>query len=464
MKKYGALLAILIISIIAAQLVVISALDIDISKKDVSSMAIVELNKPAIFDITINNNGDEAEILQIYTLISRVNLEPKDSFIVEQESSKTIEVKAYPRNIPGSFSFEYKIKNAGGEIKTDNLAMSIVRLKDAFDIYSENIYPGLKKATIHFENKGGHSFSNMQARFLSAFFDSTQAFSLGPYEKKEFEIDIDEGKTGELFAGPYIMDTKLTIEGKDADTSNIFEFTEQPGIKTTESSEGFINKRYEITKDNQGNTPIDIEILVKKNLLASWFTTFSMAPSNQDKVGFYTYSIFKKTIEPGESLTIVTRTNWWFLILIVVGIILIWYLTRKYVTTKLVLTKRVSFVKTKGGEFALKISLIAKARDSIEKLRIIDRLPAMVKIYEKYGPVTPDKIDEKNKRIEWSVENLRKGEERIFSYIIYSKIGIVGRFELPTAKALCETHGKLKEFTSNRAFFINEPDAKKKMA
>ena len=464
MKKYGALFTLLGISILFMQMLAVSAMDMDISKKDISSMAIYDLNKPAIFELTINNNGDEAEILQIYTLISRIDLEPKENFVVASHSEKIVEVKAYPRNVPGYFSFEYKIKNAKDEIKTDNLAMSIVRLKDAFDIKSGNIYPELKEATISFENKGGHSFESIQARFKSSFFDSTQVFSLGPNEKKDIKVDIDQAKSKELLAGPYIMDTEIIVEDKTASTSSIIDFTEQPGIKTTETLEGWLVRRYEVTRDNKGNLPIDVEILIKRNFFSSWFTTFNIAPTNQDRVGLFTYSIFKKTIGPGESLDVVARTNWWFLILIIVGAWLAWYLTKKYVTTKLVLTKKVSFVKTRGGEFALKVSVIAKARDFVDKIRIVDRLPAMVKIYEKYKPVTPDKIDEKNRRIEWGIENLRKGEERIFSYIIYSKMGVIGKFELPTATAMYESHGQLKEVFSNRTFFINEPDVKRESA
>ena len=52
---------------------------------------------------------------------------------------------------------------------------------------------------------------------------------------------------------------------------------------------------------------------------------------------------------------------------------------------------------------------------------------------------------------------MNKGEERIFTYIIYSKIGVVGKFELPSARAIYEKEGKVKKTESNRSFFINEP-------
>jgi len=132
-------------------------------------------------------------------------------------------------------------------------------------------------------------------------------------------------------------------------------------------------------------------------------------------------------------------------------------LIRKSIESDLILRKKISFVKTKGGQFALKVSIRVKSKRFLERINIIDKLPPLVKLYEKFGATMPDKIDEKNKRLEWNIESLNQGEERIFTYIIYSRIGIVGRFELPSAKAVYEKEGKVKGVESNRSFFINEP-------
>jgi len=85
----------------------------------------------------------------------------------------------------------------------------------------------------------------------------------------------------------------------------------------------------------------------------------------------------------------------------------------------------------------------------------------MVKVFERYGSINPDKVDTQNRRLEWNIQALGKGEERVLSYIIYSKIGVVGRFELPSAEAVYEFNGQIKEVRSNRAFFVNEPNSRK---
>jgi hypothetical protein len=56
---------------------------------------------------------------------------------------------------------------------------------------------------------------------------------------------------------------------------------------------------------------------------------------------------------------------------------------------------------------------------------------------------------------------MQPGERRVFSYIIYSKIGVLGKFALPSVTAVYEKEGKVKEAQSNQAFFMLEPRATK---
>jgi len=42
------------------------------------------------------------------------------------------------------------------------------------------------------------------------------------------------------------------------------------------------------------------------------------------------------------------------------------------------------------------------------------------------------------------------------SYIVYSKIGVLGKFALPPTTAIYEKEGKIKETESNKAYFMAE--------
>jgi len=458
MKKAGLLC---LVFVILLQISFISAIDLTIKESEISSQAIIGVDKPAIYDLTITNNEAFGDSFEIYSLVGRVDLQPETSFYIQGNTTENIQLEIHPRTTAGYFSFEYKIKNSDNEIQTDNMAINIVNIEDAINVVPEDINPDTETAIVYIENPDGHSFDNLEITLTSAFFTGTEIISLAPNEKKKLEFPISTEDTKGLLAGPYILNAKVKFVGETGETSTLIKFTEQALLDVDESTNGFLIRKQTITKKNNGNTQATVETVIKKNRFSSLFTTFSIAPTNKDSIGFYKYSIFEQTLDPSEELKVVSNTNWWILILILIGGIFITNFSIKNHLNKLKVTKKATFVKTKGGEFALKITIVARAREFVERIRVVDKIPGMVKLYERYGTITPDKVDHKNKRIEWNLENLDKGEERVFSYIIYSKMGIVGKFELPEAKAFYEFQGKPKEIKSNKSFFINEPDKNK---
>jgi len=448
-------------ALILIHLSLISAINLDIKEKEVTSIAVIGIDKPAIFDLTIKNLENQTDTFEIYSLVGRIDLEPNDTFPIGGGETITFPLEVYPRSTPGYFSFEYKIKNSKNEIQTDSLAINIVELGDAFELSVSDIAIDASKAVVYLENKAGHDIDNLEFELSCIFFDYKGTVSIQGFEEKKIEIDLDREKIKSILAGPYILNAKFKSQGIMGETSTLIRYTEQTGISTTENTEGFLSRRHQIIKTNNGNVKTEVESVIKRDPFTALFTSFNNKPTNKDTIGLTKYYIFEQTLDPGESLDVVAKTNWWVLILIIIGGGAIVYFSKKHGATKLKLTKKVSFVKTKGGEFALKVSIVAHARDFVERIKVMDKLPGMVKLYERYGTIAPDRVDHKNKRLEWNLESLNAGEERIFSYIIYSKIGVLGKFELPEANATYEYKGQLTDASSNKSFFINEPDKKK---
>ena len=455
-KKLGVLLVFALFFVQLSALSLISA-EVTVREQAVSLMAILELNKPAIFNLDITNNG-ASDIFEIYTLVG-LDMEPKEKFSLSGGETETIVVQVYPRGIAQPYPFEYKIKGEKMGVQKESLVINIVNLKDVFNIKAEDINPDSEEATIYFENKGGHSFDSVDLSLSSVFFDENFKFSVAPFEKKSISIPLDKEKIKEIIAGDYILNSRIKVENVSAiPDSRTIKFNEKIGIETVTSKEGFFTTRYEIEKTNKGNVPTEVSIAITKNILSIPFTIFNLDYNKREINKMTVTYTFKKEINPTESLKVISRTHWWILALSIIAIILIAYWIYTY--QKLVIRKRVSFVKTRGGEFALKVTLLVKARGFVENIHVVDRIPHMVKLFERYGAVQPDRIDESSRRIEWNISSLARGEERIFTYIIYSKIGIVGKFELPEAEAIYEYEGKPKETTSNVAFYINEPKEK----
>jgi hypothetical protein len=65
-------------------------------------------------------------------------------------------------------------------------------------------------------------------------------------------------------------------------------------------------------------------------------------------------------------------------------------------------------------------------------------------------------FDSSTNRVKLTIPQLNQGEERVISYIVYSKMNIVGKFELPSALVVYELNGKTQDVNSNIAYFMGD--------
>ena len=328
-------------------------------------------------------------------------------------------------------------------------------MKDTLSLIPYNLRQDDSFLNVTITNVENTHLNDVELTFDSEFFTTSKTISLQPYESASFLIPIDKSKSYRLTAGRYIMTAKIEMGGANAKVDGVINYLEKQGTSITKSTEGFLVRKTTVTKKNEGNVVTSDSINMNKDIVSRLFTVSSISPSRVSRTGLVTEYVWTKQLMPSESWQVTTTTNYTWPFLFVVLIIVVAFLVRVYSMTSVVLTKKVSYVKTRGGQFALKVTISAKARKHVDHIQVIDRLPGMTKLYEKFG-VKPDKIEHETRRMFWNIERLQAGEERVFSYIIYSTINIVGRFELPSALVIYEREGKTHEVLSNRAFFMNE--------
>jgi len=460
MKKVN----ILILFIVFVCVLVLSAnsisAELDVSSKPISDNIIIGIDEPAVFELNLRNLGD-TDKFEIYSLVD-VDLSSIEPFIIPSGASKTITLEVTPRESllmrRGFVTFKYKVKDSKNNVQEETLTINILELGDgAFSVAPEPINPKSEFITIVFENKAKRDFLDLKIKMTSAFFDYESELPIKSLETKEIEIPLNKEKLKTLNAGSFLFNTQIETEGNRAEIEKMIKFLEQEGIDSSSSEEGILIRREEYIRKNIGNIRKTITINSEKNIISNWFTTYSIEPTKVETIGIKKHLTWEKDLIPNEEFKLIIRTNWFYPIVLIILVVVILILIKRAAEKNLILKKNVSFVRTKGGEFALKVRIKLKSKKFLERINVIDKLPPLVNLYKRFGAIEPSKIDMNNRRLEWNIESLNKGEERIFSYIIYSKIGVVGRFELPSARAIYEKEGKVSEVTSNRSFFINEP-------
>ena len=355
----------------------------------------------------------------------------------------------------GTYSFEYEIRGQKHGIFTDKLAIKVVPIKEVFELMPSKISLGDNFANITIKNNVNSNLENVKIEFNSAFFNVKKNVSFKLFESVSIPIELDKSKISKLTAGPYILNANVLLGSASVKYEGIIDYAEKEKVITEKESLGFLIRETKVTKINEGNKEAMVSIEISRDIISRLFTTFSANPLEVKRGGLVVDYVWKQEIKPSESFSVGVTTNYTFIVILIVLIVVIALLVRAYTLTSIRLHKRVSFVRTKGGEFALKIQLRVKARKAVDGVQVIDRMPGMSKLYDKLGR-RPDKIDEATRRLFWNINHLNKGEERVFSYIVYSKLKVMGRFELPTAMAIFTKDGKRQEVTSNRAFFVSE--------
>jgi len=443
-----------------AILLLTTASALTVEETAVNNVIIYEYSQPAKFELLIT--GAQQGTYNLYTLTD-VSLLPRNSFQLNSETNK-IEVFIYPTEsltVRGHYTFSYFLNNAEGENYQKSLTVKIVNLKDAIEINSDSNDPDSNEITFYVRNLENAKLEEIEAKFSSVFFDEFEyVFNLEPYEIHKFSIPLNKEKTKTISAGAYIINAEFkTDKGQQKIEGKIY-LGEKKGVDTQDDASGLLVRTNTVTKINIGNIGETVTVRIRRDIFTRLFTSFNIEPDLVDRDDFMITYSWTRTLKPAEILTIKARTNYILPIMIIILLILIIFGIKRYVQNIVEVKKSVSPVRTKGGEFALKVKLNLKARREVENLTLVDTVPAIVKIYEKFGTAQPDSIDAKNRRLRWNLGNLAKGEERAFSYLVYSKVGIVGKFSLPSARAVFEKNNLIHEVESNKVFFLSEQTSK----
>lgn len=394
-----------------------------------------------------------------YTLLTLadVNLVPEK--VSTEKVGETFEITANSNrnlNFVGTYAVPFSLSDRGKKILDDEFVFKLVDLEDTLEINSSQNDLSSGKIVFYIINKQNTNIQDLEVDFSSTFFEKSEIFNLTSYEQKKFSYDLFPGKSN-ILAGSYILKAafrdlkghKKLLEGKIIVIA-------QKNIIIEDKSSGWIIKKHFVSKTNAGNTRERVIITEEKNLFTKLFTSFDVEPDSAISDGIKTIYSWDKQVEPGTSLIVTIRTNYFVPLALIIVIFLFVFGYKRYKESAVIVRKSIHPIRTATGDFALKIKLNIHAIKNIDKLTIIDSIPRMFKVYKDFGLIKPTKINVSDRRIHWSLGELKQGEERVVTYVLYSNIGVVGSFALPSAAAIYDMGKKVHEVRSNKVFFQSE--------
>ena len=339
------------------------AISVDVEKTSSKDVLIRDVNLPVIVSLDVTNNG-EGDSFQFVNLLGFPML-PVEAVQIGPGETKEVKLTIYPRenfNYLGFYKFEYNIIGSDSSIVTENFILNMIELSDAFEVGSEEFNENESQIKLYIENKNNFNFGEIHAKFYSPFFEFEEDFEIGAFEKVEFDVDLKKEDFEKVMAGFYTLEVEIDIDGEVADFEGLINFEELDSLITRDRDFGWLIDTRIVEKINEGNIISSAEVVLNKNILSRLFTSLSPDPYSVDRDGLSVEYTWKTVLNPGERLEVVVKTNWLFPLLIIILVVGIVAFARKYSKTNVVLRKKVSFVKAKGGEFALKVSIFVKAR------------------------------------------------------------------------------------------------------
>ncbi|MGM0609069.1 MAG: hypothetical protein ACQESP_11725 [Candidatus Muiribacteriota bacterium] len=439
-------------------------------------------DQEAVFELTINNNNNFDDSYSVYSPNPSwdFNFPEIDGLpSVPAGESKTFTLEIYPRSLiseSGIYSLKLKVKSVRTKehkeeikdimIKSDahREFQPSVSLKAKFLNAEDKIVIDPRKdmeTKLIFSNRNALDINKLDVVLESPFFKESFTTSIPPNNDliKTLNFDLDPF----IIPQEAYLDVKAFYKGSlIIDKSFQFNISENKIFFQRESSSKrkFMYERYKVNITNYGNVPNKETFSYKIGMFENFFTK-TQPDSNFVKEDGKGYLEFDISLDPAETQKVVITTDYrpWFytttaIILIMILVLVLYYTFR----SPLLISKKMTIMGEKdGGTSEIKVLLSVRNRTNkvLENVMVVDRIPDITEIEKEFtlGTLKPSKVVKHPKKgtlIKWNFPVIEGYEERLITYKIHSKLGILGKFTPPPALVkFALPNGKTKAVKSN---------------
>lgn len=415
-----------------------------------------ELSIPATYNLTIKG-AIPNEYFQTYSLVN-VKILPWVTFQIPTSEDYDLVLSALPidrADQKGKFTYQYYIKGAESGAKTDFIEVKVLPLKNLIIPKIQEISREDKTINLEITVPEKINFGNATVYINSQIYSGSEKIELPIYSTNTYTLSVGE-KLQKVVAGKYPITLTFELNNEYNYTVEVeATITEVSSLTSSQSvKRSFFGFTYIYTKTNEGNTVKLATVEINKNRFERGFTSYNYAPTSEEDTSFFIKQIWQKELMPGESLVVEARVDYTIPILILVLLIICAIGLIIVRRPRVIVRKKAIKMQTKGGEFAVKVILFVKnISQEVKEVNLIDGIPGMTTLYEKFGAAKPDKIE--NNRLTWHFGTILPGEEIIVSYVIYSKIRPVGTVVLPESIVHYVNERNKRKYTkSNRVLVV----------
>lgn len=206
----------------------------------------------------------------------------------------------------------------------------------------------------------------------------------------------------------------------------------------------------EQTVRNTGNVPLQDETLsADVPALIRWLVSTDPAPTTETtQGGTTTYTWEFASIQPGEARSVSHTIHYWVIYAFLLAVAVLAILVYRYLYAVTV----EKHVVERGNGRAVHIYVKNKTFRDIDQLTVKDHVPGIASLVEQFETRAPDatRHTDDGVELEWDIDMLHSGEERVFTYRIKPRVQVEGAVQLPPATITYEQHGRELNRLSNK--------------
>lgn len=436
-----------------------------IESEPINRVAPLELKIPADFKFKIRNNNVFEDNIELFTLLD-IDFYPKGPWHFEGLSEKEFILNVDPKdNKVGLREISYFVKSS----RLGNIEKKIlIEVKPMSEILSINMPEDFTKdftrLPVRIKNNEKTYFGDVKLKIVSEFLEKEEEIFIDREGGAEISLDLDQKTLKGLELKPYSFEFIFTFKtGEEWRQTLTSELKETVDLEINEIRTNNIwGQKINLEKTN--NADFNQMIVTRHNMfgLTKLLTSFSKKPTYTKLEGLTNVAVWEETLEPSQKFELEIKN--YYLILIYILIIIIAAILIPYIITKkrILIKKKVKKIKARGSDFVIRVTLRIKNKGKEAKnLTVVDFLPHLAKLHEDFQGMKPSKITHNS--ITWKIPKLGKKEEIFLSYIIYSKVEVMGKFIIPKASLSFKDKNKKTVIEkSNESFIYSEvPEIKK---
>ncbi len=461
MVKKQVIVAFLALLLLAA---VVSASDISVTH---TGDNVVKIGGVVKFTATVTNGGFKSRHVQVFpepysslpsSYVEFFSITPK-TFELSGSESKEVEVElkmkdtVLPRDNYATYIVVEDIEDPS--IRTEhNLVMKIIPPDEVVSVSAvipESVAPGGKfDVAVGFRNNMNLQLSDIEVYVGGELFEQKKTMILFPLQKRSetFSFEVPRAARPQDYEFSVRVYQNGVLNGRLSDTFSVLESSD---VRESVSVDGgFLTTVTTMTKTNLGNSVAAGYFDYPVSMITGMLVSSSVDELSSDSEGMHW--IFD--IQPGESQVLQVTVSY-VPVLIAIAVILLSGAVAYYLLTRGLIVRKRVFKLRKGegtAQFTVMVHIKNRTRGPVKELTVFEILPKLIRPSTHFGLMKPKTVQhgDKGDKLIWDIPEMARGEERIISYQVDSKVTVLGSISLPVCMVRYKTaKGRVVNVKSN---------------